>query len=201
MRRVIVGLLFSLLLLRAETNTVDTSSFDIGFIMPFDINYISVKDGGSSYMINYLGAGLYLEYDMFALHLYGGAGWHQVNSQDIDDMMDGYYGFSLLYNLNNRIELGTYYNKYVSVSTTNEAEAENNFDGGEMYSYGIRMVYNPNNSNKKANLNFTLSLGYFDASDIISYQKHREYSNVTDTRKVDLSGYMFSIGVLRRFNF
>jgi hypothetical protein len=198
MRRVLLGLWLSLSLLKAETDTVDTSSFDTGFLYSANYKHTSIEEEGSAYMIDG-DVGFFFEYDMFSLNLSLGMGSYSIDSQNIDDMVVYKYNSSLLYDISNRISLGAYYNKIYALSETDEYKAKWELDSGKMSAYGLQMVYNPNSrtTRNESELEYTFSIGYLNADNILSQRKRRGDNGwVIDKRQSDLSGYTFSIGII-----
>ena len=209
MRYFLLPLLFTLLL-KADTDSVDTSNFDFSWIMPIEFSYINTKDDGTLYHIG-AGVGASLGYNLFEIQtsvmfipgtksntLFN---WND-KSYSIGDTIK--YGGALLYKLNNNWQIGVEYSKYEFL--TNKGEISN---GGTTYgkasSSSLMFLYDPLgdiNIEKNGALLIVGSLGYFNAPDVTYEEKikHYYYGETQHIKeKYDLSGSIFTLGLMKRF--
>jgi len=213
MKRLKSFLLLTFLLssiLKANTKSVDTNSITWGMTIPLEFTYLAQKDGGKTYLFNPLHMGIYIGYEEWELHtqigLANGMCYFDSSSLENHPNLAAYsYGSSLLYYISTRTQLGSYFNKTVFISENNY----NSYEKGDFTDYGLKLVYNPNQLNYKQQKrslksNYTFSLGYTNGTDIKSVSNKREYlshrlQNVRTEKKIDLSGYTISLGIILKF--
>ena len=202
--------LFFTIFLKADTDSVDTSSFDFAWIAPMEFSYISTKDDGTLYHIG-VGVGASLEYNLFevqtSLMFIPGTKSNTLFSWNDESFSIGdtiKYGGTLLYKLNNNWQIGIDYSKYEFL--TNKGEISN---GGTTYgkasSSNLMVLYDPLgdiNIEKERALLIVGSLGYFNAPDV-TYEEKIKYYYGGETqhikKKYDLSGSIFTLGLMKKF--
>jgi len=194
-----------IIFLKADTDSVNTSNFNYGGVIPIEFSYIKTKDDGTLYHIG-VGIGGFLEYDSFEIQI----STMFIPYTDSDSLFKwngkkGKYGdtFKLegafLYKLNNNWQIGIDYSRYVFA--TNEGKIS---DGGSthgyMSSYGLKFLYDPigNIVEQRTPLLMLFSLDYLDAQNII-YEERKRYRTYHIKKRYDLSGSKITIGLLKKF--
>ena len=202
--------------LKADSKTVETDDFSWGLSIPLEFTYVFQKDKGRTYLFNPMHIGLTLGYEHWELHSQVGYAndLYFFDSSSLENhqslMAYSSYGASLLYHVNRRIQLGPYINKTVFLSTSSA-----DYEKGTLSDYGIKFIYNPNKLKKKNRSfqsHYTFSIGYTDGRDVtsvsnpfqevphttISGRQGYHYENVRVEKKVDLSGYSISLGIIMK---
>jgi len=191
-------------LAQADSSTVDENLWSFGMIVPWEFTYVHQDDGGGAVIYPFYGMGAYADYNNIEWSLYAEVA--NFNSKSLNTHMSYYYGSSLLYGFNEHIKVGTYINKIELLYKTISSNYE---ESGEIFNYGLKMVYNPNkpkapNEKRKFQLNYTFSLGYLDGTDVTAYESRRKYidgrmQSVKINTNPNLSGYTFSLGFMSKY--
>ena len=206
MRYFLLPIIF-LFFVNADTNNIDTSSFDYGKIMPIEFSYINTKDDGALYHMG-IGIGGFLEYDLFELQL--SFNFIRFRSSDTlfywNDKMPQFgdtfkWGGTIFYKLSSHWQIGVDYSKYIF--GTNEGKLEGGTTYGYMSSYGLKFLYDPlaDIMEQDEPLLMVFLLGYINAPNITYKEEIREtynYSYIVEKR-YDLSGPIVTFGLMKKF--
>jgi len=205
-----------ILLLEADTDSVDTSSFDFHTIVPVEFSYIETRDDGTLYHFG-VGFGASLEYDLFEFQISGMIipltksdtlfTWSNNEAETPFDTLK--YGGTFLYKLNSHWQMGLDYQKYLSVTNDGKID-DRGTTYGRMSSYGLKFTYDPLasiQSKKEGTWLLTLLVGYLDASNITYEEKksvryniaRREWEIQHIKKSYDLSGGMLTLGIMGKF--
>jgi len=191
---------------QADSSTVDENLWSFGMFIPWEFTYIKQDDGKGAYIFPFYGFGAYADYNNVEWSLY----WQQVDYSsrslhNYDNYAGHRYGSSLLYGFNPHLKAGTYVNQIEFISTGKSS----GYEKGTLLSYGLKMLYNPNRpkepeQKRTFQLNYTLSLGYLDGTDITAFKRGYESINgrlqeVSGKTYPDLSGYTLSLGLMSKF--
>ncbi len=205
MKYILLSFLSILCLKANDTSSVDTSNFDFNFLMPVELSYINTKDDGALYCIG-TGIGFALEYNPveFQISLMLIPYSHSITP--LETIFNKKYEGTLLYRYNNQWQIGIDYSKYINVVVTNEGSSTLLGDAyGDMYSYSLKLLYDPIESytdKRKNTLLFGLSLGYLNTNNI-KYSKidfdEWQYTWNTVEKKYDFSGFISSLSFIYKF--
>jgi len=204
-KKIITLLILNIFVHADNNNTVDENLWSFGMFMPWDFTYIKQENGKGAYIFPFYGLGAYVDYNNVEFSLYGQQVDYTSKSLDNYDDYAGYrYGASLLYGFNPHVKAGTYVNQTEFISTVSSG-----YEKGTLLSYGLKMIYNPNRlkepeEKRTFQLNYILSLGYLDGTDVTDYKIDYDLVNgrlqeVSTKTYPDLSGYTFSLGIMSKF--